>query len=137
MKRRNFLIALGVVPPLVLSACKGDEPNLPTIFTGFLIDEKDKPVEGVGFQFSGNTGGFSPRSLFDLNTRTDAKGYYYLEQVIPKGTGGINFQPTGSVNYPTSLNYNEYRCLVNGIYQKDIPIVTGQKNELNFKIFKI
>jgi hypothetical protein len=136
MKRRKFLIALGVVPPLVLSACKKDElPNPPTIFTGYVVDENDKPVEGTGFQFSGNTGGFNPKSLFDLNTRTDDKGYYYLEQIIPKETGGVNFQPTvGDYKYPDGL-YKRL-CLVNGVYQNSIPWEPGQKNELNFKIVK-
>ena len=136
MKRRKFLIALGVVPPLVLSACK-EEPTPPTIFTGYVIDEKDKPVEGTGFQFIGITGGFNAKVTFDENTKTDAKGYYYLEAVIPKGTGGTEFQPTGSITHPTSSNNNEYRCLVKGFYQQEIPWFPNQKNELNFKIFKI
>ena len=41
MKRRNFLIALGVVPPLILSACKKDElPKTATAITGKVIDKK-------------------------------------------------------------------------------------------------
>ena len=72
MKRRNFLITLGVVPPLVLSACGEDEfPKSPTIISGYVIDEKEKPIKGFGIQFSGNTGGFNPKSLFDENTLTD------------------------------------------------------------------
>ncbi len=137
MKRRKFLIALGVVPPLILSACKKDEPNPPTIFTGILIDDKDKPVEGVGFQFGGVTSGFNSKVTFDVNTKTDAKGYYYIEAIITKDTAGIVFKPTGSITYPTSSNNNEYRCLVKGIYQQEIPLLPNQKNELNFKIFKI
>ena len=135
MKRRKFLIALGVVPPLVLSACKKDEPNPPTIFTGYVIDENNKPVEGTGFQFAGITGGFSAKITFDANTKTDAKGYYYLEAVITKDTAGTEFQATeGNGKYPDGL-YKRL-CLVNGIYQKEIPWLANKKNELNFKIVK-
>ena len=137
MKRRKFLIALGVVPPLVLSACKKEEPTPPTIFTGYVIDENDKPVEGTGFQFGGITGGFNAKITFDETTKTNTKGYYYLEAVIPKETGGVVFKPTGSITHPTSSNNNDYRCLVKGVYQREIPWFPNQKNELDFKIFKI
>ena len=104
MKRRNFLITLGVVPPLVLSACKKDEPTPPTIFTGYVIDENDKPVEGTDFQFGGITGGFNGKLTFNETTKTDAKGYYYLEAVIPKETGGVVFKDTeGDGKYPDGL----------------------------------
>ena len=137
MKRRKFLIALGVLPPLVLSACKKDEPNPPTIFTGYVIDENDKPVEGTGFIFGGDSGGFNGKTTFFVETKTDAKGYYYLEAVITNDTVGTEFKPTGSITHPTSSNNNEYRCLVKGIYQRIIPWLPNQRNELNFKIFKI
>lgn len=134
MKRRKFLIALGVVPPLVLAACK-DEPIPPTIFTGYVIDENDKPVEGTGFQFGGITGGFNAKTTFNVTTKTDAKGYYYLEAVIPKETRGLVFKDTeGDGKYPDGL-YKRL-CLVNGFYQQEIPWFPNQKNELNFKIVK-
>ena len=135
MKRRNFLIALGVLPPLVLSACKKEEPTPSTIFTGYVIDENDKPVEGTGFQFGGVTGGFNAKTTFNVTTKTDAKGYYYLEAVIPKETGGTEFQATeGNSKYPDGL-YKRL-CLVNGFYQQEIPWFPNQKNKLNFKIVK-
>jgi hypothetical protein len=134
MKRRKFLIALGVIPPLVYSCTKEELPPL-TIITGYVIDENNKPVEGTGFQFSGVTGGFNPTSTFDERTVTDVKGYYYLEKIIPKSTGGITFQPTvGDNKYPDGLY--ERLCLVNGVYQRDIPLKTGEKNEFDFKIVK-
>ncbi len=135
MKRRKFLIALGVVPPLVLSACKKNEPNPPTIFTGYVIDENDKPVEGTGFQFIGDTGGFNGKTTFNVNTKTDVKGYYYLEAVITKETGAFEFQPTeGDGKYPDG--FYKRLCLVNGVYQREIPWFPNKKNELNFKIVK-
>jgi hypothetical protein len=135
MKRRKFLIALGVVPPLVLEACKKEEPTPPTIFTGYVIDENDKPVEGTGFQFGGVTGGFNSKETFDVNTVTDAKGYYYLEAVITKETADVIFQPTeGDRKYPDG--FYKRLCLVNGFYQKEIPWIPNKKNEFNFKIVK-
>jgi hypothetical protein len=135
MKRREFLIALGVVPPLVLGGCKKDEPNPPTIFTGYVIDEKDKPVEGTGFQFGGVTGGFNAKVTFNVETVTDAKGYYYLEAVITKETGDVIFQTTdGDMKYPDG--FYKRLCLVNGFYQKEIPWIPNKKNEFNFKIVK-
>ena len=134
MKRRKFLIALGVVPPLVLATCK-DDPIPPTIFTGYVIDENDKPIEGTGFQFGGVTGGFNAKTTFNVTTKTDAKGYYYLKAVIPKETGGVVFKYTdGDSKYPDGL-YKRL-CLVNGFYQQEIPWFPNQKNELNFKIVK-
>ncbi len=137
MKRRSFLGALGILPTILLESCNGsglDSPNAATIFTGVVIDENGKPLEGIGFQFAGETGGFNPKSTFDLNTQTDAKGYYYLEKFIPKGTGFITFKPTGSMEY-SSGSY-DYLCLVNGVYQTNIPFKTETKNELNFKFVK-
>ena len=133
MKRRKFLIALGAVPPLVLQACLSD-PVPPTIFTGIVTDENGKPIKGMGVQFAGNTGGFTPKSTFDLNTVTDDNGYYYLEKTVMSDTVSITFQLTGSIEY--SSGQYEFLCLVKGVYQTVIPFSTGVKNELNFKIVK-
>ena len=135
MKRRKFLIALGVVPPLVLSACKKDEPTPPTFFTGYVINENNKPVEGTGFIFGGVTGEFNGKVTFFVETKTDVKGYYYLEATITKDTAGIEFGDSeGDGKYPDGL-YKRL-CLVNGVYQKEIPWIANKKNELNFKIVK-
>jgi hypothetical protein len=134
MKRRKFLIALGVLPPL-LKACKKDEPNPPTIFTGYVIDENNKPVEGTGFIFGGDTGGFNGKTTFFVTTKTDVKGYYYLEAIITKDSAAVEFQATeGDGKYPDG-SYKRL-CLINGIYQKEITWIANTKNELNFKIVK-
>lgn len=112
-------------------------PPPPTIFTGYVIDENNKPVEGTGFQFGGITGEFNAKVTFNETTKTNAKGYYYLEAIIPKETEGVVFKPTGSIIHPTSSNNNDCRCLVKGVYQREIPWFPNQKNELDFKIFKI
>jgi hypothetical protein len=120
MKRRRFLQGLALAPPLLLGGCKKDEPTPPTIFTGYVIDEDGKPVEGTGFQFIGDTGGLNGKTTFNINTKADAKGYYYLEAVITKETVAIDFKPTeGDRKYPDGL-YKRL-CLVNGFYQKEIP----------------
>ena len=135
MKRRKFLIALGVVPPLVLSACSKDEfPKTPTITSGFVKDEKEKPIKDFGIQFSGNTGGFNPKFTFDQNALTDEKGYYYLEQIVPEGTVSFTFQATANSKYNPVLY--DYLCLVGGVYRKNCPWNIGEKNDINFKIVK-
>ena len=135
MKRRKFLLALGVVPPL-LQACASDlpVPTTPTIFTGTVINENDKPIKDFNVFFTGDTGGFNPKSTFELRTQTDEKGYYYLEKLIPTGTIGITFKPEGNSIYTPGLY--DFLCLVNGVYQSPIPWITGKRNEFNFKIFK-
>lgn len=134
MKRRKFLIALGAVTPLVLQACLSD-PVPPTIFTGFVTDENGKPIKDFTFYFNGNTGGFSPKSTFDLNTKSDENGYYYLEKIVDlKQTVSVDFIPGGNTIYNTGQY--EFLCLVKGIYQTTIPFSTGVKNEFNFKIVK-
>ena len=136
MKRRKFLIALGVVSPLVLSACKKDEfPKTPTIISGYVIDEKEKAIKGFGMQFGGSTGGFNPKVLFDEKTLTDEKGYYYLEYLIPEGTVSLTFQATANADYSPVLY--DYLCLYKGVYRKEYFLNTGQKNDLNFKITKV
>jgi hypothetical protein len=137
MKRRKFLIALGVLPPLIFEACKGEDefPKTPTIISGYVIDENEKPIKDFGMQFSGNTGGFNPKSTFDENTLTDEKGYYYLKYLIPEGTVSITFQATANANYSPVIY--DYLCLYKGFYQKNYSLKSGEKNDLNFKIVRV
>ncbi|MDZ7900084.1 MAG: hypothetical protein U5N85_18935 [Arcicella sp.] len=132
MKRRHFITAFALLPPL-LQACLS-EPIPPTIFTGIIIDESDKPIKDIDLYFGGNTGGFNPKSTFELRTKTDEKGYYYLEKIIPPQTVDITFKPEGNSIYTNGLY--DFLCLVNGVYQFEIPIITQTKNEFNFKIVK-
>ena len=136
MKRRKFLIALGVVPPLVLSACSKDEfPKTPTIISGFVIDENEKPIKDFGIQFLGSTGGFNSKVIFDQNALTDEKGYYYIEQIVPEGTVSFTFKATANFDYNPVLY--DYLCLVGGSYYKNYcPWNIGEKNDINFKIVK-
>lgn len=124
-----------MIPPLVLEACKKDNSNPATTFTGYVIDENDEPVEGTGFIFGGVAGGLNGKVTFFVDTKTDAKGHYYLEAVITKDTAGVEFKPTEGVGKYSDGLYKRL-CLVNGVYQQEIPWSANKKNELNFKVVK-
>ena len=79
MKRRKFLIALGVVPPLVLEACKGDKlPKTATIVKVKVTDDKGVPFENIPFEFYGYrtvggsvAGGGSKEDTFKIRKMTE------------------------------------------------------------------
>jgi hypothetical protein len=115
------LITLGVLFSFVVTSCEKDEPSPPTIFTGYVIDENNQPVEGIEFLLIGDKKG-----LF-IRTESDSKGYFYLESIIPDGVGLVEFQFTyGRSKYTDGL-YERF-CLVNGVYQKIIPWSFQRKN---------
>ena len=97
MKRRKFLIALGVVPPLVLSACKGDQlPKTATIINGKVMDEKGSPIQNVLFEFYGYrsyggsvAGGGKKEDTFKLEKYSDKEGIFNFSQVVPEITNII------------------------------------------------
>ena len=96
MKRRKFLIALGVMPPLVLDAYKKDKPiNLPSITTivkGKVIDENNAPVQGFEFSFTGvKKTGISGVGTFLESSKTDANGIYTIITSVPWGTDEVQF----------------------------------------------
>ena len=140
MKRRKFLITLGVVPPLVLAACKEDAfPTTPTVITGRVVDENDKPVEGVKFKFSGiKPKGISGYPIFDVDGITDQEGVYKISQVVTNEANTTSFLPTYSPKY-SSYQYsyyvykdNKYEIVGNPVR----PIVYGQTNTFNFQLRK-
>lgn len=140
MKRRIFLIALGVVPVLVLEACKGRDnknklPKTPTIISGYVRDEEEKPIKGLIIQFGGITGESYPKATFNIDTLTDEKGYYYLEKLIPEDTMSITFKAIENSEYSYVLY--DYLCSVKESYQKDRPFVIGQKNKFNLVLGKV
>ncbi len=136
MKRRFFLQGVALAPPLLLQACLSNpKPIPPTIFTGFVTDENGIPIKDFEFYFGGNTGGFNPKSTFEKNTKTDEKGYYYLEQIVNLDiTVDVTFKASGNIMYTSALY--DFLCLVKGIYQSSVPFIVGTKNEFNFKIVK-
>jgi hypothetical protein len=133
MKRRKFLIALGVVPPLVVSSCGKDEfPSTPTVITGKVVDINDKPVEGIGLSFGGGyRKGLSIIPTFDVRVKTNKDGIYRIEKVVPDGTDDASFLPDGIP--PLSDIYlwkdNKY-IIASGVG----PIVYGETNTFNFQL---
>jgi hypothetical protein len=87
MKLRKFLIAFGILLPLVFSSCGKDEfPSTPTILTGKVINENDKPVEGFELKFSGyHQKGTSPIPTFDETGTTNSDGIYSISYVVSGG----------------------------------------------------
>lgn len=138
MKRRNFLIALGVLPPLVFSSCgKAEFPASPTVITGKVVDENDKPVEGVKFRFSGfYLKGISPIPTFDVDGETNKDGIYSVSYVVTNGEA--EFLPQNSPKYDFNSQFNIFvwknnqYVKVNGVG----PLIYGEKNTFNFQIRK-
>ena len=97
MKRRNFLIALGVEPPFVLSAYKKDEfPKTPTVITGKVIDENNKPVEGWELLLYGiERNGTSAVDTFAEQQFTDSNGVFSFSIGVPQNTDNVTFGPLG------------------------------------------
>lgn len=99
MKRRNFLIALGVVPPLVLEACKGDKlPKTITIIKAKVTDDKGVPIENIPFKFYGYrsyggsvAGGGKKEDTFKIEKSSDKQGFVELSQVVPEITTSVYF----------------------------------------------
>ena len=138
MKRRNFLIALGVVPPLLFCSCGKDEfPSTPTVITGKVVDENDKPVEGVKFRFSGfYLKGISPIPTFGLDAETNKDGIYNISYVVTNGEAEFLPQDSPKYNFNSQFNIfvwkNNQYVKVNGVG----PITIGETNTFNFQIRK-
>jgi hypothetical protein len=107
MKRRNFLFALGVVPPLVLSACKKDElPKTATIIKITVTDNKGIPFESTPFIFYGYrtvggsvAGGGIIEDTFEIEKKSDKLGKVEFSQVVPENTS-IVYVLLGNVSFP-------------------------------------
>lgn len=148
MKRRKFLISLGVVPPLVIASCEKDFP-LPTTLTiinGKVIDENNMPVKDWGFTFSGYDATRIPNvNTFAENTLTNKDGIYNFSLVIPQSTSYINFNPIGIIENGA---ISEKTLLYKIFFERDgkyIPFNSsapnptpkiGESNTINFQIIK-
>ncbi|MDZ7900082.1 MAG: hypothetical protein U5N85_18925 [Arcicella sp.] len=145
MKRRKFLIALGVVPPLVFSSCGKDElPKTATTITGKVVDENNKPVEGWGLFFTGiERKGISGVETFAEQKFTDSNGVFSFSVVVPPNTDSVNFLPLG-FRFDDKLNRKNPDYLlfieVGGKFEPRIkdeaaPII-GKSNIYNYQIKK-
>ena len=149
MKRRKFLIALGVMPPLVLSACKKD-PNWPltgTTITGKVIDENNLPVEGFGFTFGGTKRiGITAVDTFFEMGKTNSNGIFSITASIPQDTGKVDFLVNG---FSFDDKLNRKNSDIDIFFERDgkyirynspVPNPTpipGEINTINFQIKKI
>ena len=146
MKRRKFLIALGVLPPLVLEACKKDIPlpTTPTIITGKVIDENNMPVEGWQLMFYGiERKGVSSVDTFTEQKFTDSNGFFSFSVVVPPNTDSVTFGPLG-FRYDDKLNRKNPDYLlfieIGGKYERRLkdedPPVIGKSNIYNYQVKK-
>ena len=101
MKRRKFLIALGVVPPLVLEACKGDQlPKIATVVKASVVDDKGVPIENIPLKFQGyqnyggnfgTGGGGKLDTTFKIEKNSDKQGNVEFSQIVPEITTDVYF----------------------------------------------
>ena len=97
MKRRKFLIALGVVPPLVLAACKVDQlPKTATIIKAKVTDDKGNPIENIPLKFYGFrtydasiAGAGKMEVTFTFEKSSDKQGNIEFSQIVPERTQEI------------------------------------------------
>jgi hypothetical protein len=114
MKRRNFLIALGVVPPLVLAACNGDKlPKTPTIVKVKVTDDKGLPFENFPLEFYGYrsfggsvAGGWQKEDTFKIEKSSDKMGNVEFSQIVPENTTIIYVLIGSEVNLV--VKYDDY-----------------------------
>lgn len=104
MKRRNFLIALGTIPSLVVSSCNTVIPA--TIISGKVTDEKGVPIENIPFTFIGNqtiggsiAGGGRLEETFKIEKKSDKEGHFEFSQSVPQNTIDTYFR-IGDVYFP-------------------------------------
>lgn len=91
MKRRQSLRLLGLLPAW-LAACKGKFPSTPTVVTGKVVDENDKPVEGIELILTGiKQKGLSPIPIFEDTAETDKDGKYTLSHIVTQSTDRVEF----------------------------------------------
>ena len=114
MKRRKFLIALGVMPPLVLEACKGDQlPKTATIIEAKVLDDKGNSIENIPLKFYGFRsyggnfagGGGKIEDTFKIEKSSDKQGSVEFTQIVPEITTNAYLSIGGGAYFP----YEKYK----------------------------
>ena len=146
MKRRKFLIALGVLPPLVLKACKKNTPlpTTPTIITGKVIDENNMPVEGWELMFYGSKlNGISAISTFQEQKFTDVNGVFSFSVIVPQDTDSVGFAPLGFRYDDKLIRKNPDYLLfieISGKFERRLkdedPPIIGKSNTYHYQVKK-
>lgn len=138
MKRRTFLSALSILPSMLISCGKDEFPDRPTIITGKVIDENNKPIVGIQLVFGGYyLKGFSPIPTFDEIVETDKDGIYKISYIVPRGQAYL--KPLGNTQYDLVTFYDIY-IWKNNSYEKMSSsagqIINGETNTFNFQLRK-
>lgn len=97
-------------------ACKKELPATETIVIGSVIDENNKPMEGVTVKMVGiNNKGLSGLATFDIKSKTDSHGVYKLSKNFPTETDDVLLQIINSDVINAGTDYDPY-ILVDGTY---------------------
>jgi hypothetical protein len=136
---------LGVVPPLVLEACKKEVVIPPTIVTGKVTDESGLPVDGVEFLFFGieKQDLFREVHTFDEKQTTNKDGIYKFTISVPLNTQEFSLK-VQSIKNPIANNgiiifiqdnsiWKEYFDIIKVIEKS---IVKETVNTINFQLRK-
>jgi hypothetical protein len=149
MKNRRLLLLLTFLPFLFYS-CKKKIPEIPTIITGKIVDENDKPIEGVLFYFGGGyRSGTNHLNSFSQQIKSDKNGIYAFTQIIPTKTQFVDFLSEYTTHPPAGYTFNlEIDNLILPIKEpiskkppllisgKSISIVYETTNQFNFRLTK-
>ena len=145
MKRRKFLIGLGVMPPLVLSACKKEVVIPPTIVRGKVTDESGLPIDGVELLLFGieKQDLFKEVQTFNEKQTTNKDGNYNFSINVPSNTQEFSLK-VQSIKNPIANNgiiifiqngnaWREYYDIIKVIEKS---IIKETINTINFQLRK-
>ena len=142
---KKILIGLGVMPPLVLSACKKEVVIPPTIVKGKVTDESGLPVNGIEFLLFGveKQGLFREVQTFNEKQTTNKDGNYNFSINVPSNTQEFLLKVQSIKNPITNngiiifiQNRNAWREYYDIIKVIEKSIIEETINTINFQLRK-
>ena len=142
---KKILIGLGVMPPLVLSACKKEVVIPPTIVKGKVTDESGLPVNGIEFLLFGveKQDLFRDVQTFNEKQTTNKDGNYNFSINVPSNTQEFLLKVQSIKNPITNngiiifiQNRNAWREYYDIIKVIEKSIIEETINTINFQLRK-
>ncbi|GAA4435305.1 hypothetical protein GCM10023091_11510 [Ravibacter arvi] len=118
MKRRKFLLSLGLLPTLIqVASCKRPYPKAATTIKGRITDELGQPVEGIRMIMMGiKPLGLSALKTFEAESYSDQNGGYILSHVVTKETRMVEILYRHNQDLPfDEESYGLYMINRNGV----------------------